>query len=50
MCNQTEMYKEMAEYDEKSARGEVCVRGRWHDPETCPKCIKENRKKGIKEQ
>lgn len=38
MCNQTEMWKEIDEYDRRASRGEVHVRGVAHDPETCLKC------------
>ena len=41
MCNQTEMYREIYEYDRKADIGEVHVRGIAHDPKTCLKCKKE---------
>lgn len=44
MCNQTEMYLEMASYDERANRGEVCVRGIAHNPNSCPRCLKKARK------
>jgi hypothetical protein len=42
------MWKEIADYDSRAAKGEVCVRGIAHNPKTCPKCIKDSRKKSSK--
>jgi hypothetical protein len=41
MCNQTEMYKEMAEYDRQANRGLKHIRGIAHNPSSCPKCLKD---------
>ena len=48
MCNQTEMYREIADYDRRAAGGEACERGRSHDPGTCPVCLKGKKKKSGK--
>lgn len=48
MCNQTEMYKEMSDYDRRAGRGEVHVRGVAHNPKSCPKCQSDAREEIIK--
>jgi hypothetical protein len=44
MCNQTEMWLEISDYDRRASKGEVHVRGIAHDPRSCPKCLKDARK------
>ena len=41
MCNQTEMYRDMYDYDRRAEQGLEHVRGIAHNPESCPKCQKE---------
>jgi hypothetical protein len=44
MCNQTEMYRDMMDYDERANRGEVHIRGIAHNSRSCPKCLRDARK------
>ena len=38
MCNQTEMWLEISDYDRRAAKGLVHTRGIAHNPATCLKC------------
>jgi hypothetical protein len=44
MCNQTEMYKEIAGYDRRASQGKVHVRGIAHNASSCPRCLKDVKK------
>jgi hypothetical protein len=50
MCNQTEMYKAMSDYDSRASRGEVHIRGVAHNPKSCPKCALDALEKRVKTQ